>query len=277
MPTDQTPPPAFRCPFQIKAEANGSIISIDLVDNRQARMSLIKEAFRQFHASTTFVGLKFVVPQKVLETASSIEILRLAIVPYQSEILAMEAESRLSPFLTYQRGTMSKEELFTLFEKQPEHFAIAHLLEASMKDCHFTLPTQAGDIAEWIAFIVLTLIAAKKEDAGINLIHQSNEGPIPLASFGAGGFILTYEQRFKGDPKNNKNCFSIVRTPFYPKEFGRYSDKVEIWLTREADFTGIPSEQRRKIRRLSNEVLHHYGVLIQNPEEDKQPGGLWIP
>ena len=80
-----------------------------------------------------------------------------------------------------------------------------------------------------------------------------------------------------GEGNDRRNCFGIVTCPLYPKDFGRYSEKITITLSRMKDFTALPSEQRRKIRYDCNRIYQAHGVWIQNLEEDKQPDGVWIP
>ena len=68
-----------------------------------------------------------------------------------------------------------------------------------------------------------------------------------------------------------------MKAPLYPEEFGRYSEHVEIVVSREADIAALNSKTRKGIRARSNRILRQHGVAIGSLELDKQNTGVWIP
>jgi hypothetical protein len=87
------------------------------------------------------------------------------------------------------------------------------------------------------------------------------------------GPVFYYEYKDKvlqRDPSFNKNLFSFITCPLYPKAFGRYSSKVKLVLTRQADIYRVPSGERLRIRMDNNLVLWESGIKIIDMENDVQ-------
>ena len=106
-----------------------------------------------------------------------------------------------------------------------------------------------------------------------------DEGHNSLLSISPGSISVHPEdfEQYTGPGNDRRNCFGIVTNPFYPKSFGRYTDDIQIVMSRMKDFTVLSSEQRRKVREKCNSVYKAHGVKINDVEEDKQPDGVWIP
>ncbi len=79
------------------------------------------------------------------------------------------------------------------------------------------------------------------------------------------------------DQVKNKRCFTLVTGPYYPKEFGRYSGKIKIVVTRVCDLAKVSDEKYKEIRRDNSEVLKQHGFSIPFPEAFTTPEGVWDP
>lgn len=265
----------FRCPFQIKGEKEKTIIEVTLDEDQENRLRLISAAFQAFHETPGNISIRFTLPPSLLAECSSLKQLRAHIVPYQSEIIAAELDYRLRPFMAYQMVGRTKEELFPEFEKNTYKFITAHLLQQVMLSQGYQTEGISG-LAEWIGTIMLTAMVNGVKSPQFYLDDESRKRYLTVSL----GSVTLHPEDFEeitGPGKNNRNCFGIVTCPFYPQEFGRYHETIQIVMSRMGDFFILPSEQRRKIRQKCNGVYQQHGIVINNLEEDKQSDGLWIP
>lgn len=267
--------PTFRCPFEIKGERDGKIIHVHLSDN-YAGWNLINEAFKRLHSDRSIVSIKFHLPDSLLKRCSSLEDLRIFIVPFQAEILAAELDYRLYPFLPYQRKMFEdKEELRSIFEKEQYKFGGAHFLTKAVESCSMQVES-VYDLKEWI--ITLTTYQLLRGVYNPSIHIDDGSGNVYLSiNLGSVTFHPEDFESIVGEGNDCRNCFGIVTSPFYPKPFGRYSEDVTVVMSRMKDFTALSSEDRRKVRYKSNSVYANHGVKIDDLYEDKQPDGLWIP
>ncbi len=271
-----TAPPPFRCPFEVRGIQDGTIMRVPLTGSRPERISIAKEAFSAFFSKPECPGLIFELPKGLLEGISSNEALRPLILPYQVDVSSASLELRLDPFLPYQAHVITalgKERATKLYGDQAWKFRYADLLMSSMTQSGFSLPTSGSDIS---AFLESFMSEAFKEGLPNPTAHISDTQPGLQIS---PGIVLLFDERGKdiGDLRN-RNCFSIVRTPLYPKSFGRWSEGIEIVMSRESDFAVLSPEARRRIRTASNTVLRWHGIDIKDLAEDKtEHEGLWIP
>ncbi len=265
----------FRCPFQIKGEKEGTIVEIHLTEEPETREQLIAAAFKYFHETPNTLALRFHLPESLKANCSSNEELKVMILPYQAEILAGELEYRLDPFLPYQMRKHTKEELKPVFKKELYKFATAHTLSELLKKLEFPLNNTA-DIASWVLSCMFGGVLEGKRNTHLFIADDEGNNLLTIAPGSIHFYPENYEE-YTGPGKANRNCFGVVMSPFYPEAFGRYSDDIQIVMSRMKDFTALPSEQRRKIREKSNQIYRDHGVRIDDIEEDKQPEGVWIP
>ena len=266
----------FRCPFEIKGENEGTIIEVTLDDNCATRMHAITKGLELFHERPESPGLKFILPDSLRQGINSNEELKVAILPYQIEIVGTELAYRLNPFLSFQRKGIDKEQLRPIFEKAPYKFAAAHRLEEIMGQFGFTAVNGPEDVVTWIGTVMNDVRSKGVKDPMLKINTEMEGQVMELITITPGQVVLHPEQH-PVSGKQNQNCFGLVKSPFYPKEFGRYSDRVEVVMSRESDFASLPPEVRKKIRRDSNKVLQDHGVDIVDLESDKQGDGVWIP
>lgn len=266
---------SFRCPFQIKGEKNGTIIEIVFNEDAETRLKLISLAFKKFHEDISIISIRFTLPSSLLERCSTLLQLKAEIVPYQAEILAAEIDYRLDPFMPYQITQYSKEVLQPIFEKTQYKFATANLVSKVIGGHGFSLKNMS-DVAMWLQVMMLHAMMHGVKNPHF---YFDDDKALRYLTIAPGSIIFHPEdyEEITGPGKNNRNCFGVVLNPFYPKEFGRYSETIQIVISRMSDFTSLPVEQRRKIRYKCNLVYQQHGVKIDNLEEDKQPEGVWIP
>lgn len=265
--------PIFRCPFEVHAAQNGAILSASLGLDEDERLSTAKRLLAGFYADTRLVGLRFVC-EGLREGVSALPELKLKIVPYQCALLAAELDYRLDPFLPYQafdgRKASGPEDGFM-------RLTIAQALTKAMLSTGGAAPASARDIAAWLRSAMLPRLR-RGEKSPLLVIQDTLGKPTPVLRINLGNVAVphTYIDRLT-DPDLNRNLFGLVKCPFYPEGFGRFSRDVEIVLSREAHFISVPMDARRQIRRSSNQVLRHAGVAIADLAEDKQNLGLWVP
>jgi hypothetical protein len=90
--------------------------------------------------------------------------------------------------------------------------------------------------------------------------------------------VIPFDQEHPDNPYVNRGVFTIVKTPFYPETFARYSTRVEIIVTRHADVNILPVDYQFRLRRQANLSYRAHGVQIHDRDLDtlQQPTGLWI-
>ncbi len=273
---------SFKCPFEIKGEKEGTIVQVSLVGDSQTRFSLIKKGFETFHSDTNFIALKFLLPSTLLSQCSSNEELKPLLLPYQTEIVAGEMDYRLAPMLPYQLREIDREAFLKMLPSmqygQKARLQIALELAGIARGLDIDL-NSVSDLSNWMFVVFSGLILEGAENPNFTIMFETDTKEIVSLALISSGNSIFITDRYPSvtDASSNKNCFTVVKTPFYPKGFGRYSENVELVLTREAHFASVPLESRQKIRAASNTVLKQGGVVISDVFEDKQPDGLWIP
>ena len=267
----------FRCPFEIIGRKEKRIITCELPPDPEQLFWTAQNAFQKFTHDTEKFGLIFKLPRQTFADCKTVKDMNKALPLYQSLLLAAELDVRLHPFLPHQfiDGSSSFKQLI---DSTKESYAykvdIVRLMLGAIKVHHFPYPKTYRDLAAWIAHQLIQGI--KKGDKNPNpMLGTQPDKPLLLIS--GGGTHFEYEEKFSSNAKLNQNSFWLVRSPLYPKSFGRYSHDFEIAVTRQADFAKIPPQDREMIRKLSNTVLDHHKVLIVDIAKDTQDGGLWIP
>ncbi|MGE5541113.1 MAG: hypothetical protein ACM3TU_02420 [Bacillota bacterium] len=265
----------------MKGEQDSRIRRVVLGENREERFELITGAFKEFQQDLERVAIRFCLDAALWSGCKTIRALRSSLVPYQAELLATEMSLRLSPFLPHQFCELDEEERHLAYKNNPHGLDAAYALFETISGCGGDAGSVSG-IADWMQQqLTAGFIAAKKtprldiHDPRIPFVTAETR----LLSIHPHSFVL-HREREGGleDPQKNRNTFSVVKTPFYPHSFGRYSETVEIVVTREADFTAISSETRERIRVASTQILKRGGVKVhQDLREHRNELGLWIP
>lgn len=264
-----------RCPFEIKGEADGSIIHLHFDENKESRLALIRAAFAKFHTNNSHISMKFHLPASVMDGVSSLGDLKSNIFMYQMEIVACEVEYRLFPFLPYQILQFETQDFQRMANETQYKFFTAYYFAQAAASCEFTLK-DFESLESWITFVMNMAIRNGAKIPSVDIKGHENETLLRISSDSIAFYPEDYVE-YVGEGNDRRNCFGIVTCPLYPENFWRYSENVVIVLSRMKDFTNLSSEQRRKIREKCNSIYLDGGVDIQDILEDKQPSGLWIP
>ena len=258
----------FRCPFEVKGLQEGTIIQAQLSENKRSRIEAIRAAYELFHARPESPAIRLTLPKIIGVMCRSLQQLYQAALPFQAEVAAVNADIILSPLLAYQAMNMSREAFETAAQVDPLKTMASLALNELIAGAGLR---NAQDLSEWLLRIVARhrQLQPDKPDivatvAGIEVL-TINESGIR---------IHMPEDRWK-DRRLNPNTFVIVRSPLYPRAFGRYNDDVEIVITREADVASLSEETRRTIGRRANEVYASYGVRVEDGHSP--PLGVWVP
>ena len=267
----------FRCPFEIIGRKEKRIMTCELPPDPQKIFWIAQNAFQKFYRDTEKLGLIFKLPREAFADCTDLKDMNKILPLYQSLLLTAELDVRLHPFLPHQfiAGSESFKQLIDSTKETYDYKVdIVKLILGAIKHHKFPYPKTYRDLAGWIAHQLIQGI--KNGDKNPNLM-LGIEPSKPLLLISGGGTHFEYEEQFSSNSKMNQNSFWLVRSPLYPKPFGRYSHDFEIVVTRQADFAKIPPEYRETIRKLSNTVLEHHKVFIKDNAKDTQDGGFWIP
>jgi len=261
----------FRCPYEVKALEEGAILSVHLECNHDARMLQFARALSGFYKEPSLVGLRFVLPRSFRDSCTTLQSLILQVLPFQCEVLASEIDYRFSPYLPYHGFN------FTEDIEPSEIMPVMGAYALSTAISNLDGIRSASDVADWLQRTFQHSMAGGVKNPQLVILENLMGSGKPILRITPGSLMVEYDRNRASDPLLNRNLFSIVRCPLYPKEFGRHSEDLEIVLTREAHFVAVPTPIREKIRQRSNEVLEQGGVHITDRENDKQNTGLWIP
>lgn len=250
----------FRCPFEVQGNREGKILDVVLSESREERLEALRTAFERFHLSGALLAIRCIPPSSALEGCTSNADLRPKILPYQAEIIAADLDDQLWPFLPHHDAARKA-------------FTEAGLLLSRYNERAgrvFREYLRGRESKTLVDFAQL-----------IERVLRANPHTVMKFSERTGMFrkkdIISFDEstlKIRGSEYNSK--FSIVKTPFYPEAFGRYSPRVEIALTRHMDVDRLLPESRVAIRRWANEVYAAHGIPIKNLDETQQPGGLWL-
>lgn len=248
----------FRCPFETKGIKENTIIEIELSASQAERFAALRGALEKFHRDNRWVAIRLIVPHSVLEGCTSNRELQPRLLPYQAEVIAACLDDALWPHLPHQKKDRKILEGVVGRTSFPERAAKALIREFSSD-----WPDTMAAFAEWLYLRFqrqhgITAIFEKRWFKKPELVMRFDESAIAVVG------------------ETDKVLFSVIKTPFYPREFGRYSERVEIVLNRDIDVARLPISVARRIRREANLVHEEHGVLIDDIEYTQQPTGLWI-
>lgn len=261
---------ALRCPFHRKAEQEGTLLEIGPFDDRVERIAEIEKAFTRFYSEPKLSGILITLPKSLLAESQSLYDLRTNIIPYQSEMVAAQLSVRLYPFFLHHKGWELPE-----VDNTTVYAEIARCLHTSFKEYKYEIPESTADLAD----IMQKELTSRRLDEFNPGFRVSLREKGILAKVTRAGLKIYGEDKeeVKRDPLKNRNCFSIVTTPFYKKEFARYSDDIKLVATRIADIYNVEESFFWKIRKANAKFLKEYGFEIGLREKQAMPEGLWVP
>jgi hypothetical protein len=268
----------FRCPFEVQGQREGAILEVELPEDKRGRIEALQQALNTFYVATDMVAIRLSLPESVLKRCTSNEDVKERIMPFQAEVIAAEMDLRLYPFMPYQLVEYGRESAQKLVERAPWRFLAAEMLTRFMTKDGIRPPLNADEASIWIeANFEFSLKHGMRTPTIYLWQSDAGDGRLDVVTITPSSLELHADRVKSQDPRQNRNCFSVVKTPFYPKAFGRYSERLEIVLTREADFLRLSPNVRKQIRTRSNAVLRAGGVRISDLEGDKQETGVWVP
>ncbi len=266
-------PPNPGCPFEAEGRRNNTIHTVAIKTGPEYAGDVIRDALDTLYNDKKIIGLELVLPESVLVGCTDIHGLARAILPYQCVVVAAEVDYRLRPFLKYQ---VTPELVRSISEEQMPYACMAlgfiDLMGRTGGVCN-----SMNHIARWLFDKVGRPSLENKQS--LTLMVSAPRFDTPPLSISSYALSILFEQRpeWVSDPSRNENLFSLVRCPFYPTTFPRFSERVIITLTREAHFATIRTERRDEIRRKANTPLLQAGVAMNDVRSFKLPPGLWIP
>ena len=263
------------CPFEAQGIRDNTIINVKLSEDPIERLTVARESFALFHKTPTSPGLRFILPDNVLLGASKNDHLVRALLPYQAELCAAELDCRLYPLLSYHYRTTSitPGDLMDILFENPVLATVSFLVDQVIRDIAETDIGGMYDVAQLIKNFFEKLIDQGMKFPRLVIFYPETE--VEAVVISNSGIVFSVE-REPQHQQGNQNCFCVVKTPFYPTSFGRYSSNVEIVFSREADFVKLSDEARGKIRHQSNSVLKEHVVDIVDLDKDKvECSGLW--
>ena len=244
----------FRCPFELKGEKEGTIITVQLSEMQSERFATLRSAFERLHRDRTRMAIRLVLPVSLQRSCANLVELRERLLPYQAEVIAADFDDQLFPYLPHQANERKLLESF--LGRLPFDKTTALRLCDEFGEHP---PRSLVDFAGW-------LLAHFRDEKGVVTLGDASGA---LMAFDSTGVSIGGESQ--------KSTFSIVKAPFYPKNFGRYSERIEMVINRQVDVANLPQEVARRIRRQANEVYASHGVRIPDLDATQQPSGVWIP
>jgi hypothetical protein len=275
--TVEIPKGGFRCPFELEGEEAGTILEIPLKAGRSERLDQINSGLRNFADHPESPGAKFSLPFAELEKkCSSLQDLKSAMLPYQAEFAAVQLDIRLPRLLEFEAAAKQRDPASTTSPQEMPVDVVTRFLRGTILKSNPTLPQTTSELADWIERTLHVGIALGVEDPLVLVCDEKAEKrPRVLLSISATSIVMNADREVMADPKTKKDFFVFVRSPFYPREFGRFSEHVEVVFTRKSDIEKLSDMKRRAIRASANKVHQAYGVAVS--DHAQQAAGVWIP
>lgn len=258
-----------RCPYHTKAIKKDRVLNISLKSQKEERFGIIKEGVTEFHSNLKYDSLHFHLDESVLNSVSSIYQLNLEILSYQAEISAIELDIRLYPFLRYQMQACAENILQEKFDNEPHRFAAAHYLSLAVESTNKNISFKSvHDLQYWIQSQLFNGFASGSDSPQLLINNKEKNTYLKISP---GQIDLIFERDFN---QRSNDLFSMVTCPFYPKGAWRYSEDIQIVLTRMSDFNKIDPNEVRQIRSDYTKINNELGVSTNNGPIGS---GLWIP
>jgi hypothetical protein len=270
----------FRCPFEENGRLTGSIIEVVLTGDKTQRLAAIHASYHELHHHLEKMAIRFLMPLSLQGACSSNAELQGAILPYQAELLAVDIDMQLSPFLPYQRVRIGTRYMRRLTKLEPRKALMARALTRLIHQCtHRWLPLNVSELSLWIEAAIgrLRMQHPDSFELAVRAYSDRQGKEIRVLGIEDGAVGYSFEEKRTCDSRRDFTKFGIVKSPFYPEGFGRHSERIEIVVNRNADVKALPPETRRNIRYRANVVHAAYGVKIDDLYETQQPLGLWLP
>lgn len=265
----------FRCPYEVQGIQDGSILDIHLSGNRRERLAAMRSTLELLRARIRWNSLRFILPRSIMAGCDSLEILRQRILPYQAEYLAADIDCLLYPHLPYHSMW---QRFIAHFKPSRRHARYAtRALEVALYTGGYGTPGSLAELCTAIQRLFADQIARGDPDpiCIFGSLRKDDE-KYWLFRMERGAFAIYQDQSRLGDPSVNDAHFSIIKAPLYPQAFGRYSEHVEIVVTRDVDVFVLPDTTKMRIRRDANTVHAAHGVRVDDMFS-QQPTGIWIP
>jgi len=248
----------FRCPFEVKGIEEETIIVHELPEAQEQRFELLRRVLERFHRNHRWSAVRLVLPHSVWGACRSNQDLKPVILPYQAEVIAALLDDQLFPLLPHHDE--ARHTLEGLGLRLPFSDRESKLLRKFFGDRTFRT---VKDLSTYLAELF-------KDGKAYELRGRKSDGP-----FGPYVLLSLGTVQIGEDPL--KNIFTIVKSPFYPYALGRYSERVEIVLTRHHDIDRLSESTKLRIRVQANQVCAAHGIPILDESIDQQTAGLWIP
>jgi len=273
----------FRCPFHKTAQKEKSLLEVVLGNERSIRIKQMHEALSAFYNNPKIPALAFIIPDELLGTDYSFKELRTKLIPFQCERIAVELDIRLFPTLDYHEDNQENERLLESIAKNNRPLGlVAYHIRKMLLGINPTAFNSVESLASMLDDDIQHEILKGASNPGLSGKDKgwTKKNKKLLYRITLDGPTFYYENKdefLKKDYRFNKNLFSFITCPLYPKEFGRYSKEVKLVLTRHADIESLPEDEQRRIRIESNTLLVNAGVRVDDFLEKSQGEGLWIP
>jgi len=265
----------FCCPFEAKGRQEGSIIEIELSESKAERLGEIRHAYTVLHALPTKTAIQMTMPASVQAACTSAAALKLAMLPYQSEVLAVDIDMRLDPYLCYQAMGKYRQGVRVFSNRDLVKDITARMFEKDMRKLNPRTPENVVELSEWIWQMFEKLKLEPKQSDGIIVTHEAlTDYWTNLLSLSPGSVVF---HEHVDDEDRDLNTFNIVKGPCYPKPIGRYNETVQLIVNRQQDVAALSEEMQLHIRRQANTVHRACGIRIESLDETHQPFGVWVP
>jgi len=267
----------MRCPFESQGIEDGTIPEIALADAMYERLQQIQGALMRLRVDTAgTTALRFVLPDVLMHECGNTRVLKHRILPYQMEIAAANIDIRLRPLLWYHRSSYG-ERMVQVAEQQDNALHLeATWFKRAFKELGYPPPPSLAHLAVLLETILESQMTRQlMANPQLSFIGEYRGHHVNLITIDPSGVQFHLDRQSSRDPRTNHNFFSVVKCSLYPASFWRYSDRLEIVMTREADFVGLSNDVRKRIRAQSNEVYREGGVTIEDDATFKPPSGLW--
>lgn len=270
-------------------------------------VNAIPKGVQDFLWDAKKTALEIILPENLNNLSGNLD-LKPLLMPYAVELSASLLEYQLCPLFSYQMTehiTSSfvkledqEQEMDRLREWRWECLLVVDCIQKSIKTILWKYLCSPEELRKF-----LTLLYSHQLEQSIEsnpTIRISDTGPFGVMreledktvckvqyAWSVEYDVYNKSKRYvENNTHNDGDTFTIVTTPYYPKEFWRYSKNVSIIVTRMTDFLRVPTKIRDKIRVRSNRVLDSAGVVLENYkwcskkevlEQSMQPAGLWLP
>ena len=260
----------FRCPFEARGESQGTHLEVDLSDCdvslessvNKSFVPLLQEAVHGFVDSPKKTALIAQLPNKLLHGKNANSAISFEQLSYfYAVIVASVIEKAAYPYLSFQSESPN------LKLSEGEEIVRLYLGE------FFGMVQDSRALILSIMTGYAALQQAGKEDKSIKSRFLSEN----ILEFETGAISFLFRRKKFPDLEESLkyDFFWIVRTPFYPKNIGRYAPEPQIVMTRQFDFLQVDPEARKSILARSNAALQSAGCNLGPKGTGMLPGGLW--